>query len=172
MIRMAAKMPRRTRAVSRAPIFCPQYVAMARPIFSKTQVKRYFMRIDAVKAATHVVPRALLALWSMMMPMPVMENCKPIGTPLLSRMEMRLLSKVRSLPLGIRIFTRPTIYHPHRMHEKSCESSVASPAPKTPNPQTRMSSTSRTILTTDEKMRKKNGCFESPRARRNPARRL
>ena len=54
-------------------------------MFSNTQVKRYFTRMEAVKAATHTVPRALLARCSMMMPTPVMENCSPMGMPLANR---------------------------------------------------------------------------------------
>ena len=38
------------------------------------------MRTPAVKAATQAEPRALLALWSMMLPMAVIENCNPIGS--------------------------------------------------------------------------------------------
>lgn len=45
-------------------------------------MKNILMRIAAVKAATQAVPRALLALCSMMLPIAVMENCKPIGTPM------------------------------------------------------------------------------------------
>ena len=100
---MAAFTPSSTLSNLPAPIFCPQYVAIAMPRFSNTQVKRYFIRIDAVKAATYIVPNALLALCSITIPMPVIENCKPIGTPLLSNMLTFLLSYSRSLPCGMSI---------------------------------------------------------------------
>ena len=54
------------------------------------------MRMAAVKAATQSVPRALLALCSIMLPMAVIENCKPIGTPILSSVEQCRRDIVRS----------------------------------------------------------------------------
>lgn len=66
-------------------MFCPQYVAMATPMFSYTQVKMYFALAAAVNAATYIVPRALFALCSIITPMAVIENCMPIGTPFMSK---------------------------------------------------------------------------------------
>ena len=51
-------------------------------MFSNTQMKQALMRIAVVKAATHTVPRPLLELCSMMLPMAVMLNCSPMGMPL------------------------------------------------------------------------------------------
>ena len=151
---MASFTPLVMRSMRPAPRFWPQYVAIATPMFSNTQVKRYLMRIEAVKAATQVVPRALLALCSMMMPMPVMENCKPIGTPLLSNMLVRLLSNRRSSPLGISICMCLRMYRTQRATERACDSHVAMPAPATPIPQPRMSTTSSRMFTTADVMRK------------------
>ena len=48
-------------------------------------MKNILMRIATVNAVTDAVPRALLALWSMMLPIAVMENCRPMGRPMESR---------------------------------------------------------------------------------------
>ena len=52
-------------------------------------MKNIFTRMAAVKAATHTVPNALFALCNMMLPIAVMENCKPIGTPIDSKTRAR-----------------------------------------------------------------------------------
>ena len=57
---------------------------MAIPKLSNGQMKNVLIRMAAVNAATHAVPRALLALCNMMLPIAVMENCNPIGTPMFS----------------------------------------------------------------------------------------
>ena len=55
---------------------------MAMPKLSNGQMKNILIRIAEVKAATQVVPKALFALCNIMLPIAVMENCKPIGTPI------------------------------------------------------------------------------------------
>ena len=62
---------------------------MAMPRLSSGHMKNILIRMAAVKAATQAVPSALLALWSMMLPMAVMENCSPIGTPMVSSVRAR-----------------------------------------------------------------------------------
>ena len=52
MIITADRIPCCIRSTFLPPMFCPQYVAMATPMFSNTQVKRYLMRIAAVNDAT------------------------------------------------------------------------------------------------------------------------
>ncbi len=85
IIPVAAFKPDFTLSSRLAPMFWPQYVAMATPMFSNTVVNTYFTLMEAVKAATYMVPSALLALCSMITPIPVIENCSPIGMPLFSR---------------------------------------------------------------------------------------
>ena len=85
IIPVAAFKPDLTLSSRLAPMFWPQYVAMATPMFSNTVVNTYFTLMEAVKAATYMVPSALLALCSMITPIPVIENCSPIGMPLFSR---------------------------------------------------------------------------------------
>ena len=48
------------------------------------------IRAAEVKAATQAVPKALLALCNMILPIAVIENCNPIGTP--------IANKVRASP--------------------------------------------------------------------------
>jgi len=53
-------------------------------------MKNILIRAAEVKAATQAVPNALLALCNMILPMAVIENCNPIGTP--------IANKVRASP--------------------------------------------------------------------------
>jgi hypothetical protein len=57
---------------------------MAIPKLSSGHITNILIRMAAVKAATQAVPSALFALCNMMLPMAVMENCNPIGTPMYS----------------------------------------------------------------------------------------
>ena len=53
-------------------------------------MKNILIRAAEVKAATQAVPKALLALCNMILPIAVIENCNPIGTP--------IANKVRASP--------------------------------------------------------------------------
>ena len=53
-------------------------------------MKNILIRAAEVKAATQAVPNALLALCNMILPIAVIENCNPIGTP--------IANKVRASP--------------------------------------------------------------------------
>ena len=143
-----------TRWSLRAPRFCPQYVAMATPMFSRTQVNRYLMRIAAVKDATYTVPRALFALCSMMIPMEVMENCSPIGMPLFNNILILLLSKLRSSPVGTRIGMWRFMNHQHNNEAKTWLRKVAIPAPSTPIPSNKMNTMSSRMFSKEDAMRK------------------
>ena len=55
---------------------------MAIPKASSGHITNILIRMAAVKAPTQAVPKALFALCNMMLPIAVMENCKPIGTPM------------------------------------------------------------------------------------------
>ena len=79
-----------------APMFWPQNVVMAMPRLSSATMNSILMRIPAAKPATNTVPRALFELWIMMLPMAVMENCSPIGTPTPSSCAADSLSNLRS----------------------------------------------------------------------------
>ena len=73
---------------------------MALPRLSNGHMKNILIRTAAVNAATQAVPSALLALWSMMLPTAVIENCNPIGTPIESSLRA-------SLPLNLRSEASP-----------------------------------------------------------------
>ena len=137
-----------------APMFCPQYVAMATPMFSKTHVNKYFTRIDAVNDATYIVPSALFALCSMITPMAVIENCSPIGTPFISNRPTFLSSYARSLPVGMSSVIRFLMYSQHSAEANACDSIVATPAPSTPMPRPIMRMKSSAMFSSEAAMRK------------------
>ena len=86
--------------------------------------------------------------------MAVIENCRPIGTPLFSRILIFLLSNFLSSPLGIRICIFFLINQIQSSTEIPCESQVAMPAPSTPSPMPRIRMPSRMMLMTEAVMRK------------------
>ena len=137
-----------------APRFCPQYVAIATPIFSNTQVNRYLMRMAAVKEAIYTVPKALLALCNMIIPTEVIENCSPIGIPLFNNILILLLSKRRSSPVGTRIFMRCLINHQHSIEANNWLRNVAKPAPSTPILSNNMKIKSSRIFKKEDAIRK------------------
>ena len=68
------------------------------------------MRMAAVKAATQAVPNALLALCNMMLPIAVIENCNPIGTPIHINLRARAPLNFRSSSVPRNISKRRIIY--------------------------------------------------------------
>ena len=75
----------------------PTIRGQAMPRLSSGHKKNILMRMADVNAATQAVPNALFALCNMMLPMAVMENCKPIGTPMPNIVNIRrLLNDARS----------------------------------------------------------------------------
>ena len=73
------------------------------PKLSKGHMKNILIRMAAVNAATQVVPKALLALCSIMLPMAVMENCSPMGTPMYISVRAKAPSNFRSAGVVFRI---------------------------------------------------------------------
>ena len=154
VIFIADTIPSFTRSIFFAPMFCPQYVAMATPMFSYTQVKMYLALAAAVNAATYIVPRALFALCSIITPMAVIENCMPIGTPFMSSLPVILSLYARSRPVGMSIFMRFFMYVKHSAEANACDAIVARPAPSTPSPMPMMRAKSSAMLSSEAAMRK------------------
>ena len=80
------------------------------PRLSSGHIKNILMRMAAVKAATQAVPNALLALCNMILPIAVIENCNPIGTPIYINLRARAPLNFRSSGVPRNISKRRIMY--------------------------------------------------------------
>ena len=135
---------------------------------SKMQEKKLYSLPPAEMAATAMVPRPFTAVCIITEPMAVMENCKPMGTPMPISRRAKIGRKRRSSFCMRRMGKRFTSMMTHPTPEASWLMMVASAAPATPIWNTRMNRRSSAIFTREVMARKYTGVLLSPRERMMP----
>ena len=141
---------------------------MVEPIASRGQDRKMDTLLAAVVAVTYMVPSTFTELWSMTLPMAVMENCRPMGTPSDSRFQMRRQLQPQS-PLCIFSTSKPRqTFHKLPKPATNWLMVVAKAAPNTPQCRLMMKNRSRPMLMTEATTSQMTAVRLSPSERKMP----
>ena len=142
---------------------------MVAPMASSGQERNKDTLSAAVIAVTYMVPSTFTELCSITLPMAVMENCSPMGSPRDKRFQMRRQDQAQSL-----FFSRSTSKprHTFRRLPKPARNwlrVVAKAAPNTPHCRLMMKNRSRAMFTVEATTSQTTAVRLSPTDRRIPA---
>ena len=149
-----------------APIFWLQNTDAEVAIASNGHIANCLILMPAVNPETHTLPSPLFADCITILPIAVMENCSPVGSPIARSSFTAVIFTVLFSFVRCSTFIFLPIKTRHSMPLIACAVIVAAAAPAHPHFSTTIQNRSRKIFNIAENARKRKGVRLSPSERR------